>query len=105
MSKWFNSVMIDASSNPFEKNISLTREVVDKFHPLGILVEAELGHIGAEMIYEEALANYGYTQPGKHLRGTNRCGLLAIAIGNMVFTHLRSAHLLWLIFLNRSARL
>ena len=39
----FTSVMIDASSKPFEENIELTRRVVDYAHEHGVVVEAELG--------------------------------------------------------------
>ena len=39
----FTSVMIDASSKPFEENIALTRKVVDYAHEHGVVVEAELG--------------------------------------------------------------
>lgn len=41
-----NSLMRDASAFDFEENIRLTKEAVDFFHPLGIPVEAELGHVG-----------------------------------------------------------
>ena len=41
-----NSIMIDASSKPFEENVKTVREVVEFCHPLGIPVEAELGHVG-----------------------------------------------------------
>lgn len=79
-----NSVMRDASGCEFEENIRLTREVVDYFHPLGIPVEAELGHVGNETVYEEALASYQYTDPaqaGEFVRRT-QCDSLAVAIGN-----------------------
>ena len=36
----FTSVMIDASSKPFEENIALTRQVVDYAHDHGVVVEA-----------------------------------------------------------------
>ena len=39
----FTSVMIDASSKPFEDNIALTKQVVDYAHDHGVVVEAELG--------------------------------------------------------------
>ena len=39
----FTSVMIDASSKPFEENIALTRKVVEYAHDHGVVVEAELG--------------------------------------------------------------
>ncbi|MCV5579990.1 class II fructose-bisphosphate aldolase, partial [Escherichia coli] len=58
-----NSLMRDASAFDFEENIRLTKEAVDFFHPLGIPVEAELGHVGNETVYEEALAGYHYTDP------------------------------------------
>ena len=79
-----NSVMRDASAYDFEENIRLTKEVVDYFHPLGVPVEAELGHVGNETIYEEALANYKYTDPNQAAEFVDRtnCDSLAVAIGN-----------------------
>lgn len=80
-----NSVMRDASAEPFEENIRLTKEVVDYFHPLGIPVEAELGHVGNETIYEEALSAYQYTDPNQAAEFVQRtgCDSLAVAIGNV----------------------
>lgn len=80
-----NSVMRDASAESLEENIRLTKEVVDYFHPLGIPVEAELGHVGNETIYEEALSEYKYTDPSQaaeFVKATN-CDSLAVAIGNV----------------------
>ncbi|MEA2064310.1 MAG: class II fructose-bisphosphate aldolase [Gemmatimonadota bacterium] len=42
----WTSVMIDASSRPFEENLSLTRKVVEMARPHKVSVEAELGEIG-----------------------------------------------------------
>ena len=42
----WTSVMIDASSLPFEENKRLSRQVLDMAGPKGITVEAELGEIG-----------------------------------------------------------
>jgi len=42
----WTSVMIDASSRPFEENLALTRQVVEMARPAGVSVEAELGEIG-----------------------------------------------------------
>lgn len=80
-----NSVMRDASASPFEENIKLTKEVVDYFHPLGVPVEAELGHVGNETIYEEALSGYHYTDPSQAADFVERtqCDSLAVAIGNV----------------------
>ena len=79
-----NSIMRDASAYDLEENIRLTKEVVDYFHPLGIPVEAELGHVGNETIYEETLANYNYTDPNQAAEFVERtgCDSLAVAIGN-----------------------
>src|ERR1035441_10615666 len=38
--------MIDASHDPFEKNVAITKRVVDAAHAKGISVEAELGMLG-----------------------------------------------------------
>lgn len=42
----FSGVMIDASLEPLEQNIALTREAVELAHARGVSVEAELGHVG-----------------------------------------------------------
>jgi len=42
----WSSVMIDASSKPFEENMSLSQCVVSMATPHGVSVEAELGEIG-----------------------------------------------------------
>lgn len=41
----FTSVMIDASKLELDKNIAVTKEVVEYAHSRGITVEAEVGHI------------------------------------------------------------
>ena len=42
-SGFFSSVMIDASHDPFDQNVAITKRVVEKAHAKGISVEAELG--------------------------------------------------------------
>lgn len=80
-----NSVMRDASALPFEENIKEIQAAVDYFHPLGVPVEAELGHVGNETVYEEALAAYAYTDPSQAAEFVERtgCDSLAVAIGNV----------------------
>ena len=39
----FTSVMIDASSKPFEENIAITKQVVEYAHDHGVVGEADLG--------------------------------------------------------------
>lgn len=44
----FTSVMIDASHDPFEKNVEITSKVVEYAHAKGVSVEAELGTVGGQ---------------------------------------------------------
>lgn len=78
----FNSVMIDASSLCFEDNIAATQEVVQYCRSLHIPVEAELGHVGDEGVYD--LTNYGFTDPSLAEEFVERTQIdaLAVAIGN-----------------------
>lgn len=41
----FTSVMVDASSYPYEENVAKTQEIVRLAHAVGVSVEAELGHV------------------------------------------------------------
>ena len=46
----FQSVMIDASAEPFEKNVAVTAAVAGEMHRRGLDVEAELGHTGVDAL-------------------------------------------------------
>ncbi|MEO1770499.1 class II fructose-bisphosphate aldolase [Candidatus Enterococcus ferrettii] len=48
----FTSVMIDASQDDFETNVKKTKEIIDYAHPRGVVVEAEIGHVGSGVNYE-----------------------------------------------------
>lgn len=48
----FTSVMIDASQAPFQENIAKTAEIIRYARPRGVVVEAEIGHVGAGENYE-----------------------------------------------------
>ena len=80
-----NSVMRDASKLPFEENVAETKRVVDFYHPRGIPVEAELGHVGDPGNYEDVLKSYEYTKPEEAAEFVERTGAdcLAVAIGNV----------------------
>ncbi len=80
-----NSVMRDASALPFEANVAETKRCVEYFRAYNIPVEAELGHVGNETVYEEALSGYQYTDPKKAKEFVDRtgCDSLAVAIGNV----------------------
>ena len=43
----YTSVMIDASAQPYEVNVARTKEVCEYAHAHGVVVEAELGHVGS----------------------------------------------------------
>lgn len=80
----FTSVMIDASSLPFEQNIAVSRQVAEIAHMVGVSVEAELGTIGttgpdAEPGADEII----FTNPDDAVAFVNATGIdtLAVAIG------------------------
>ena len=78
----YSSVMIDASHEEFEKNVTLTRKIVKLAHSRGVSVEAELGTIGG---VEDAVdaRHILYTDPmlAKEFVERTGCDFLAIAIG------------------------
>ena len=80
----FTSVMIDASSKPFEENIAITRQVVEYAHAHGVVVEAELGTLaGIEDEVKVSAEDSSYTRPEDVQEFVQRtgCDSLAIAIG------------------------
>ena len=80
----FTSVMIDASSKPFEENIEITRKVVEYAHDHGVVVEAELGTLaGIEDDVKVAAHAASYTRPEEvdEFVSKTGCDSLAIAIG------------------------
>ena len=78
----FSSVMIDASSLPYEDNIALTKKVVDYAHQYDVTVEAELGVLAG--VEEEVASEVShYTKPEEVVDFATRtgCDSLAISIG------------------------
>jgi len=83
-SGFYSSVMIDASHDPFDKNIEITKRVVDRAHAKGISVEAELGMLGG--VEEDISVDEGnacLTNPDEAVEFIKRtgCDSLAAAIG------------------------
>ncbi|MEQ8552079.1 MAG: class II fructose-bisphosphate aldolase [Cyclobacteriaceae bacterium] len=76
----FDSVMIDASEQPFEENIAITRRVVKLAEGYGANVEAELGYI-AKLGQDKNES--GFTRPEEAKLFVEETGVnaLAIAIG------------------------
>ena len=80
----FTSVMIDGSSNSFEDNIALTKQVVEYAHDHGVVVEGELGTLaGVEDEVCVSAEESSYTRPEEVEEFVSRTGVdsLAIAIG------------------------
>ena len=80
----FTSVMIDASSKPFEENIAITKQVVEYAHDHGVVVEAELGTLAGiedEVKVEEGHASYTRPEEVQEFVSRTGCDSLAIAIG------------------------
>jgi fructose-bisphosphate aldolase class II len=83
-SGFYSSVMIDASHEPFEENVAITRRVVDRAHKKGISVEAELGRLGG--VEEDVKVDEGsafLTDPVEAVEFVKEtgCDSLAAAIG------------------------
>ncbi|MCI8381648.1 MAG: class II fructose-1,6-bisphosphate aldolase [Lachnospiraceae bacterium] len=80
----FTSVMIDASSKPFEENVEITKKVVEYAHAHGVVVEAELGTLaGVEDDVKVSAEDSSYTRPEEVAEFVEKtgCDSLAIAIG------------------------
>ena len=80
----FTSVMIDASSKPWDENIAITNKVVEYAHDHGVVVEAELGKLaGVEDDVKVEAKDAMFTSPDEVEEFTSKTGIdsLAIAIG------------------------
>jgi fructose-bisphosphate aldolase class II len=83
-SGFYSSVMIDASHESFDKNIEITRRVVDAAHAKGIVVEAELGQLGGveeHVSVDEANAKLTDPRQAREFVERSGCDSLAVAIG------------------------
>jgi fructose-bisphosphate aldolase class II len=85
----FTSVMIDASHEPFEKNVEACRKVVEYAHKHNCVVEGELGQlVGAQFDEGEEGGSHSmrglYTEPEDAVKFVRESGVdsLAVAIGN-----------------------
>ena len=84
----FESVMIDASFYELEKNIEITKDVVDYAHKKGVVVQAELGKIPRMKSSTEVgttLKKMEKTDPDEIEEFVEKTGVdtLAIIIGNI----------------------
>ncbi|WP_095173569.1 MULTISPECIES: class II fructose-bisphosphate aldolase [Blautia] len=83
MDAGFTSVMIDASELDFDKNVEMTRKVVELAHQRGITVEAELGKIGTTDFVETDTDEELYTVPdeAKAFCSLTHVDALAVSVG------------------------
>ncbi len=83
-SGFYSSVMIDASFYPFEKNVAITKRVVERAHAKGVSVEAELGQLGGVeediSVAEDEVHLTDPEQAAEFIQRTG-CDSLACAIG------------------------
>ena len=78
----FSSVMIDGSHHPYEKNVELTKQVVEYAHKHDVTVEGELGVLAG--VEDDVSAEHShYTQPEQVEDFVKKTGVdsLAISIG------------------------
>ena len=83
-SGFYTSVMIDASAEEFDKNVEITKRVVDAAHARGISVEAELGKLGGveeHVSVDEADAKLTDPKQVEEFVTRSGCDSLACAIG------------------------
>jgi fructose-bisphosphate aldolase class II len=80
----YTSVMIDASSKPFDENIAICQKVCEAAHAVNISVEGELGTIGVtDSIETTAPDKILFTDPIQAKEFVSKTGVdaLAVAIG------------------------
>jgi len=81
----FTDVMIDASTRPYDENVTLTRKVAEAAHAVGLGIEAELGHVGRGEDYANVDARKAtFTRPEDAARfvADTEVDVLAVAIGS-----------------------
>ncbi len=78
----FSSVMIDGSHHPYDKNVELTKQVVEYAHQFDVTVEGELGVL-AGVEDDVSAEQHTYTEPDQVEDFVRKTGVdsLAIAIG------------------------
>lgn len=90
----FSSVMVDRSTLPYEQNVAESKEIVKIAHAVGISVEAELGHVGQGVEYEQT-RDAGLTHPEEAVSFVEETGVdcLAVAVGTSHGAYKGTPHL------------
>jgi ketose-bisphosphate aldolase len=76
----FSSVMIDGSHLPLDENIRLTKQVIEAARPLGVSVEAEVGHVTGGV--HSHGSGSAVTDPDEAVRLVEETGVDMLAIAN-----------------------
>lgn len=78
----YSSVMIDRSKLPYEENVREVREVVRIAHAMGVPVEAELGHVGTGLEYEQTRdSGLTHKEEARRFVEETQVDALAVAVG------------------------
>lgn len=75
----YNSVMFDGSHFELEKNIALTRQVVERAKQQGVAIEGEMGRVGG--VEDEVRGEIVYTDTAECARFVTESGIDFVAIG------------------------
>ena len=90
----FTSIMVDRSKLPFEENVAQVKQLTDIAHAVGVSVEAELGHVGQGVQYDED-RNAGLTDVQEASKFVAATGVdcLAVAIGTAHGSYMGEPHI------------
>ncbi|KRO00830.1 class II fructose-bisphosphate aldolase [Companilactobacillus kimchiensis] len=75
----FTSVMIDASANEFGDNVATTKDIVEYAHKRGVVVEAEIGHVGTNSTEDNS--KYTEVDAAKKFAELTGVDSMAVSIG------------------------
>lgn len=77
----YSSVMIDASTKPYEENVAICKKVAEAAHACGVSVEGELGTIGlTDSIEVSAPEKIIFTDPDIAAKFVEETGIDALAV-------------------------
>ena len=79
--RWgFTGIMLDGSVHDFDKNVEMTKHIVDTCAAIGIGVEGEIGHVGS--VNDDAMDEF--TSPEEAAEFVKKTGVtcLAVLVGN-----------------------
>ena len=77
----YSGVMIDGSHLPLDENVALTNRVIETVRPLGIAVEAEIGHV-AGGVHSGGHGKADFTDPAEAVYFAEQTGVDMLAVAN-----------------------